>query len=70
MCDKASIMDPNKFWTVKVKKKKKWTVIASIYHELVLNFLYLIKPSSKPPQGPNLCGFDIWMVRTFDYVRY
>jgi len=23
MCDKASIMDPNKFWTVKVKKKKK-----------------------------------------------
>ena len=22
MSDKASIMDPNKFWTVKVKKKK------------------------------------------------
>ena len=30
MSDKASIMDPNKFWTVKVKKKKKWTVIVSI----------------------------------------
>ena len=48
MCDKASIMDPNKFWTVKVKKKKKMDC-DSIYHELVLNFLYLIKPSSKPP---------------------